>query len=194
MFEDSFACSFRVVHTHETTWQPAVRVTVLTIVCLDGKRRRWRAATSQPLPRRQRPRRKTLPRNSCASDGTNSSSRWRWRRRSRRYVPKRARASSPAVPAKVAVDLIGAVHVGEPQYYDQLNELFQEIRRRALRTGGAGRNACHPGQPRGNTNPVSFLQNVMKNVLKLEFQLDGIDYSRPNLVHADMSPRSSRRA
>ena len=44
------------------------------------------------------------------------------------------------------------------------------------------------GQRRGSGNPVSFLQNIMKDVLKLEFQLDGIDYSRPNLVHADMSP------
>ena len=29
---------------------------------------------------------------------------------------------------------------------------------------------------------------MMKNVLKLEFQLDCIDYSVPNMVHADMSP------
>ena len=36
---------------------------------------------------------------------------------------------------------------------------------------------------------VSYFQNLMKNVLKLEFQLDRIDYTKPNMVHADMSPQ-----
>jgi hypothetical protein len=106
-----------------------------------------------------------------------------------RYVPKPSVGSRPAVPAKVAVDLIGAVHVGEPQYYDQLNELFQKYDVVLYELVAPEGTRVISGQPRDNSHPVSFLQNVMKNVLKLEFQLDGIDYSRPNLVHADMSPQ-----
>ena len=38
-------------------------------------------------------------------------------------------------------------------------------------------------------NPVSALQNMMKDVLELEFQLEHIDYNRENFVHADMTPQ-----
>ena len=48
--------------------------------------------------------------------------------------------------ADVFVDLVGAVHVGEKDYYEQLNELFTVLRRGALRTGGSGGNAHRAGQ------------------------------------------------
>ena len=44
-----------------------------------------------------------------------------------------------------------------------------------------------PGDPAGS-HPISLLQNGMKDLLGLEFQLKGIDYTRKNMVHADMSP------
>ncbi|MHB0956014.1 MAG: TraB/GumN family protein [Pirellulaceae bacterium] len=105
-----------------------------------------------------------------------------------RYVPK-ATSDQTAARAPMAVDLIGAVHVGEPQYYDQLNELFRKYDVVLYELVAPEGTRVVSGQARGSGNPVSFLQNIMKNVLKLEFQLDGIDYSRPNLVHADMSPQ-----
>ena len=40
----------------------------------------------------------------------------------------------------------------------------------------------------GSNHPISLLQNGMKDLLELEFQLKGIDYTRKNMVHADMSP------
>ncbi|MHB8972768.1 MAG: TraB/GumN family protein [Pirellulaceae bacterium] len=96
--------------------------------------------------------------------------------------------ASRAASAKISVDLIGAVHVGEPQYYDQLNELFKTYDVVLYELVAPEGTRVVAGPRRGSGNPVSFLQNIMKDVLKLEFQLDGIDYSRPNLVHADMSP------
>ena len=36
---------------------------------------------------------------------------------------------------------------------------------------------------------VSVLQSGMKNALDLEFQLDAVDYDKPNFVHADMTPK-----
>ena len=95
--------------------------------------------------------------------------------------------SKPGRDPAIQVDLIGAVHVGEHQYYDQLNELFKSYDVVLYELVAPEGTRVVAGQPRGR-NPVSFLQNVMKDVLKLEFQLDRIDYTRPNLVHADMSP------
>ena len=37
-------------------------------------------------------------------------------------------------------------------------------------------------------NPIAALQLGMKSILELEFQLDLVDYSKENFVHADMSP------
>jgi hypothetical protein len=87
------------------------------------------------------------------------------------------------------VDLISAVHVAEKSYYNELNRLFvtydtvlfELVAPRGTRVPRGGI------QPSGN--PVSLLQNAMTNLLELEFQLEGIDYTAGNLVHADMSPQ-----
>ena len=41
---------------------------------------------------------------------------------------------------------------------------------------------------------ISGLQNGMKDMLDLEFQLNGVDYTRDNFVHADMSPDDFEKA
>lgn len=88
----------------------------------------------------------------------------------------------------VVVDLIGAVHIGEKQYYEKLDELFQEydvvlyelVAPRGTRIPANGK--------REGGSPVSALQTFMKDLLQLEFQLEQIDYQAENFVHADMSP------
>jgi hypothetical protein len=97
--------------------------------------------------------------------------------------------SKPGRDQSIQVDLIGAVHVGEHQYYEQLNELFKTYDVVLYELVAPEGTRVVPGQQRAGGNPVSFLQNIMKDVLKLEFQLDSIDYTRPNFVHADMSPQ-----
>ena len=47
----------------------------------------------------------------------------------------------------VAVDLVGAVHVGDKSYYDELNKLFETYEVRAVRTGGPRRDAHSQGGP-----------------------------------------------
>ena len=42
----------------------------------------------------------------------------------------------------------------------------------------------------GGGSIISFFQRAMKTALGLEFQLDGIDYSKSNFVHADMDPET----
>ena len=115
-------------------------------------------------------------------------------------------ADSPKHPG-ATVDLIGAIHLGEPEYYKQLNELFktydvllfeavmpEEAVKRDLRPGG------HSGARRKGLDDeeewteakvglaaISVLQLGMKDALGMEFQLTGVDYSARNFVHADMT-------
>ena len=87
----------------------------------------------------------------------------------------------------VSVDLIGAVHVGERDYYQALNKAFQDydvvlyelVAPPGTRVPKGGKSSGHP---------VSVLQNGLKNLLGLEHQLECVDYEKENLVHADMSP------
>jgi len=39
-----------------------------------------------------------------------------------------------------------------------------------------------------------MIQTMMTSVLKLQYQLDGVDYTKANLVHADMSPKEMSEA
>ena len=97
-----------------------------------------------------------------------------------RYVP--ADHDGP----QVVVDLIGAVHVGEKSYYDRLNELFTKYDVVLYELVAPEDTRPVPGKPSGSL--VSKIQGGMKSMLKIEFQLDRVDYSQRNLVHADMSP------
>lgn len=90
----------------------------------------------------------------------------------------------------VEVDLVGAVHIGEGAYYEELNrrfatydavlyELVADPETRIPEKGGEGQIA----------NPIGAMQYGMKEMLKLDFQLEGIDYRKKNFVHADMTPK-----
>jgi hypothetical protein len=48
------------------------------------------------------------------------------------------------------------------------------------------KDAVPPGPGERTGSGVSDLQRLMKDLLDLHFQLDAIDYSRPNFVHADL--------
>jgi len=92
---------------------------------------------------------------------------------------------------KVLVDLVGAVHIGEKKYFQQLNKqlsqydvvLYELVAPKGTRIPAGGRQ----GQG-GSTNPLSWMQDSMKNMLGLESQLELIDYQAKNFVHADLSP------
>ena len=86
------------------------------------------------------------------------------------------------------VDLIGAVHVGEKAYYQALNKQFEDYDA-VLYELVAPEGTRVPKGSKPGGHPVAFLQNGMKDLLGLEHQLEYIDYSRANLVHADMSPK-----
>lgn len=96
------------------------------------------------------------------------------------------RFASPKHPG-VTVDLVGAIHLADKKYYEQLNNRFREYDALLYELVAPPGARPVPGRPSGST--IGGMQVMMKRVLKLQFQLDCIDYNRPNFVHADMSPK-----
>lgn len=91
----------------------------------------------------------------------------------------------------VTVDLIGVVHIGEKDYYEQLNQAFTKYDAMLYELVAPEGTVVPKGGRRDGgdlANPVAALQMGMQSVLGLEFQLDHIDYTKDNFVHADMSP------
>ncbi len=97
-------------------------------------------------------------------------------------------AEDPSQPP-IRIDLIGAVHVGEKSYYQDLNKRFAEYEVVLYElVAPAGTKIPKDGKREGVPHPVSGLQMGMKSMLALEFQLEQVDYTKDNFVHADMSP------
>lgn len=88
----------------------------------------------------------------------------------------------------VIVDLIGAVHVGDRDYYETLNaqfDLYDVVLYELVAPEGT---RVPAGGKTSSTNPISLLQQSVQRMLGLESQLALVDYQKKNLVHADMSP------
>jgi hypothetical protein len=89
----------------------------------------------------------------------------------------------------VEVDLVGAVHVGDKSYYDDLNKLFEgyEVVLYEL-VAPEGTRIPKGGRKGASTHPIGLMQDGMSSILELSHQLNCVDYTRKNFVHADMSP------
>ena len=111
-----------------------------------------------------------------------------------RYVKRLRPAAGKKRRQTVVVDLIGAVHVGERSYYSSLNKQFEQYD--ALLYELVAPKGVRPAKGAGaaSNNPAGFLQNAMKTTLGLDHQLELIDYSRKNFVHADLSPAEMAKA
>jgi hypothetical protein len=96
------------------------------------------------------------------------------------------------VPAKgdrgVSVDLVGAVHVGDRDYYDELNKLFESYDVVLYELVAPPGTRIPKGGRREKDNPLAFIQRLMKTAMELESQTESIDYTKKNFVHADLSP------
>jgi hypothetical protein len=88
-------------------------------------------------------------------------------------------------PEGPIVDLVGVVHVADRPYFEKLNEelanydavLYEYVAPANVRP-----------EPKTEGSPVTTVQRLMKDTLELDFQLDRINYTQSNFVHADMSP------
>lgn len=87
------------------------------------------------------------------------------------------------------VDLVAAIHIGDEEYFEELNERFEDYEVVLYELVAPKGTRLTPEMATNrNGNPVSGLQNFLSETLKLEHQLAQIDYMAENFVHADMDP------
>src|SRR5688500_190260 len=83
------------------------------------------------------------------------------------------------------VRLVAAVHIGEEAYFKALSDSFTKagvVLYEMVKP--AGMDAPERGAP--PESGVAQLQHFLKDTLNLSFQLDVVDYTKPNFVHADL--------
>ena len=107
-----------------------------------------------------------------------------------RSAANRSSTQKDGASESVTVDLIGAVHVGEAEYYAQLNELFDTYDVLLYELVAPEGTVVPLGGRRDEEgfNPIAMLQDGTKSMLGLESQLEKIDYTKPHFVRADMTP------
>ncbi len=100
------------------------------------------------------------------------------------------RYRKPGQPAgtDLVVDLIGAIHIAEKDYYERINKRFDDYDV-VLYELVAPDEKTVPQPGRRSASPVTAMQVGMKDLLGLDFQLDCIDYRKSNLVRADLTTR-----
>jgi hypothetical protein len=85
------------------------------------------------------------------------------------------------------VDLISAIHIGDREYYEELNNRFHSYDA-LLYELVAPSDAVVSRPDTERSSVISNMQIMMKNMLELSFQLDEINYDASNFVHADLTP------
>lgn len=89
----------------------------------------------------------------------------------------------------VSIDLIGAVHIADRSYYDDLNKQFEKYDVVLYElVAPEGTRIPKGGRQEKSSHPIGMMQDGMSSILELSHQLACIDYTKANLVHADMSP------
>jgi hypothetical protein len=93
----------------------------------------------------------------------------------------------------LSVDLVSAIHIGDPSYYAELNDRFLEYDV-LLYELVAPQDAAASGGLEKRKGILSTTQIGMTKLLDLSFQLDEINYDQANFVHADLSPEELRQS
>jgi hypothetical protein len=99
-----------------------------------------------------------------------------------RFESKSKKKNSPTV------DLIAAVHIADKEYYEELNKLFgtyDVVLYELVADEGTRIDPKIEAESDGKSL-TGGVQNGFASVLKLEHQLRHIDYTKKNMLHADM--------
>jgi hypothetical protein len=94
----------------------------------------------------------------------------------------------------VSVRLVSAIHIGERAYFEAIAKSFEgdeAVLYELVKPKDAA--VPTPGVAAESGSGVREIQQFMKNMLNLEFQLDAIDYSKANFVHADLDAETFRK-
>ena len=100
----------------------------------------------------------------------------------------------PAGSAGAEIDLIAAVHIGEQGYFRRLNKKFEKYAVVLYELVAPEGTRPSRGEERKSDNPLAMLQLGMKMLLRLEHQLEVVDYDKANFIHADLSLDGLRKA
>ncbi len=96
-------------------------------------------------------------------------------------------------PDSFSVDLVSAIHIGDRSYYAELNNRFQDydalLYELVVQEG-----AALPKESPEGKGFLSSAQLMLGKFLDLSFQLDEIDYTASNFVHADLSSQELRQS
>ncbi len=104
-----------------------------------------------------------------------------------RYVPANGEG-------ELVVDLIGVVHVGDKDYYQKLNKQMEQYDVVLYELVGPEGAKPPKGGRKNADNPLAMIQQMAKIMLELDFQLEQVDYTKKNFLHADLSPEQMAEA
>src|SRR6185436_7576009 len=93
----------------------------------------------------------------------------------------------------VEIDLVAVVHIGEKAYYERLNKEFGKYDAVLYELVAPEGNKPPKSGEQKSDNPVAMLQQGMKVFLRLEHQLEVVDYQKANFIHADLSPEGMKK-
>ena len=88
----------------------------------------------------------------------------------------------------ITIDLVSAVHLGELEYYAELNNYFRQQDAVLYELVAYEGDRPTPEAVVERTSAISFVQRSLGNFLDVSFQLEQVDYSPTNFVHADLNP------
>jgi hypothetical protein len=86
------------------------------------------------------------------------------------------------------VDLVGVVHIGQREYYEDLNDRLSKYDSVLYELVAPDGTRIRPEDLEKRRSVLASMQTGMKDMLNLEYQLELIDYMAKNFKHADMSP------
>ena len=92
-----------------------------------------------------------------------------------------------------SVDLIGAVHIADKAYYEKLGERFKSYDALLFemiggeRLADAAKQAAADGEKEADFSALHKVYDMAARFLKLTGQMENIDYTAKNFVHADLT-------
>jgi len=89
-------------------------------------------------------------------------------------------------PTGVKVTLYGVVHVADEAYYQQVQRDLAGYDAVLYEGVGATKEAMAQARKQGSSSGLSAFQKGFGQLLGLQFQMEGLEYTHKNLVHADM--------
>ena len=90
--------------------------------------------------------------------------------------------------AGVQLNLVAAVHLGEEEYYAELNDYFKTQDVVLYELVAEPNQVPVRGGRESSTSLIGIIQQAMAKFLNIGFQLDEIDYTQSNFLHADLTP------